>query len=118
MGWTKVDDIGSTLRKRWDRGQYVTGLASGEPWVPVSLPVCSPTAADVVDRLDEVRRWLAKWERDSRGPAGWPRLRTEYRTVSSRSVGTNQLPARAWVDTPEQLCDLIGATGVCYVDSP
>ncbi len=108
--WADVADIASTLRKRWDRGQYVSTLAVGDPWEPISLAVRSPKAADILAHLDDVRRWLAKWERDSRGPGGRPRLRTEYRTVTSRAVGANQLPARAWVDTPEQLCDLIGTT--------
>lgn len=107
--WSQVAELAAILRKRWDRGQYVSGLAAGHPWEAICLPVRSPTAADVLARLDDVRRWLAKWERDSVGPGGRPRLRTEYRTVTSRAVGANQLPARAWVDTPEQLCELIGA---------
>jgi hypothetical protein len=108
--WAQVSDIATILRKRWDRGQYVSGLAAGGQWEPISLPVRSPTATDVLTRLDDVRRWLAKWERDSRGPGGCLRLRTEYRTVASRAVGANQLPVRAWLDTPEQLCELIGTT--------
>ncbi|HTT90911.1 MAG TPA: Wadjet anti-phage system protein JetD domain-containing protein, partial [Acidimicrobiales bacterium] len=97
---------------RWARGQYLSAMAAGEPWAPISVPVRAPVAADIIGRLDVVRRWLAKWERDCRGPGpeGKPRLRTEYRSVSSRMVGTNQLPVRAWVDTPEQLCELIGTT--------
>ena len=109
-GWTTVDQLVATLKRRWDRGQYATARAAGQVFEPVSVPVRSPGAADVVDRFDEVRRWAETFERESTDRHGRPCVRIEYRTVQSRRVGANQLPARVWVDSIEQLCQLIGTT--------
>jgi hypothetical protein len=109
-GWTNVDQIVTTLRKRWDRGQYALAYTREAAWEPVSVPVRAPTPADLLDRFDEARRWAEKFEANSRTKSGQPRFRTEYRTVKGRNVGANQLPARIWVDTLEQMCTLLGTT--------
>jgi hypothetical protein len=109
-GWTNVDQLITILRKRWDRGQYALAYTMGAAWKPVSLPVRAPTPAELLDRFDEARRWAERFEADSRRRNGQPRFRIEYRTVKGRNVGANQLPARIWVDTLEQLCALLGTT--------
>jgi hypothetical protein len=63
-----------------------------------------------LDRFDAARRWADKFEVDARGHDGQPRFRTEYRAVKGRNVGSNQLPARIWLESLEQLCALIGTT--------
>jgi hypothetical protein len=106
--WTELKDVVSLLRKRWDRGLYVGAFCGATTWQPVPVPLRCPTAADVLHRFDDVRRWSDKWHREvSRGLNG-PRI--EYRALKSRSVGENRVPSKVWVDTPDQLCELIGTS--------
>jgi hypothetical protein len=110
VGWTRVDDIVDTLRKRWERGLYLRNHAQGVPWEPVVLPVRAPRAADLADRFDEVVAWNERFRRDSTTRSGRPRFDVEYRTISGRGLGANSVPARVRIDTLEQLCELLGTT--------
>lgn len=110
-GWTTAAELTGLLQRRWKQGRWATARARGEVFVPVSLPVRAPTGADVLERLDEVRRWADRFTGDSRDRRGRPRWRIEMAPVRGRHVGTNQLPARVWLDSLEQLCEAIGALG-------
>lgn len=110
QAWTRVADLAAVLRKRWDRGQYLRDHAAGEPWAPVSLPVRGPAATELLERLDEVDRWLQQLQRDCERRNGHPWLRIEYRTTTAREVGRNQLPVRVWVDSFEDLVALLSVT--------
>jgi hypothetical protein len=100
-GWTEVGQLTAVLRRRWDTGQYLKGYAARESWQPVDLPVKGPSASELLDRLDEARRWLLRFERDAR-PFG-----IEYRIVQGRHLGANRIPARVRVDSFEQLCRIL-----------
>lgn len=107
-GWSRVDDIIGTLRKRWDRSVYLRSYAASEPWSPITIPVKAPTAADLAERLDDVVRWNDRFRRDSCTAAGRPRFGIEYRTISGRGFGANQVPSRIRIDTLDQLVALLG----------
>lgn len=107
-GWGRVDDVVEMLRKRWNRGLYLRSHASGEPWQPVAVPVRAPTAADLADRFDDVIQWNDRFRRDSCTTSGRPRFSIEYRTISGRGLGSNQVPARVRIETLDQLCALLG----------
>lgn len=100
--WTGADQLLATLRRRWDTGAYLKAYASGEPWQPVSLPVKSPGAGDLLERLDASRSWLARFERETR------QFCVEHSEVRSRNLGTNLVPARVTVQSFEQLCMILG----------
>ena len=102
--WTGADQLVATLRRRWDTGVYLKAYAAGEPWQPVTLPVKGPEAADLLERLDASRSWLARFERDAR------HFCVEHREVRSRNLGTNLVPARVTVQSFEQLCLILGTT--------
>ena len=108
--WTSVDQVVAVLRKRWDRGQYLLAYAVGTPWVPISLPVKGPSSTELLDHLDEARRWVDRWERSSRTAGGVARFRIEYRTLRGRSIGANEVPARIWIDDLNQLGRLLATT--------
>lgn len=101
-GWTRPDQLVAVLRRRWDAGSYLRAYATGQPWQPITLPIKGPAAGDLLDRLDHCRAWLTRFERDA---AGWT---LEYREVRGRQLGTNRLPARARVDSFDQLCKVLG----------
>ncbi len=106
--WSRVDDLVNTLRKRWDRGLYLRNHAASEPWQPITVPVRAPTAADLADRFDDVVHWNDNFRRGSCTSSGRPRFTIEYRTISGRGLGANQIPARVRIETLEQLCALLG----------
>lgn len=109
--WSTVDDLIAVVRRRWESGRYLVEYASGAPFTPVSLPVTAPKADELLHRLAEATRWLADFERRCLTPAGAERFTVEYRTISSRSVGANRVPARITIDSLDQLCEVLDVAG-------
>jgi hypothetical protein len=108
--WTDVEQVRARLRRQWDRGHYLHQHAAGTPWAPVTVPVRGPTAAELLDRFDEARQWVANFQRKSRTAGGTERFSIEYRTVQGRNLGSNAVPARIRIDRFEQLCAFLGTT--------
>ena len=54
--WTNVDDLITTLRKRWATGRYLSNYAGNVPWVQVELPVKAPSASQLLNQFDEAVR--------------------------------------------------------------
>ena len=104
--WPTVADVTALLRRRWERGDFLTSLATDTPWTPVEIPIRTPSAGDVTHRFPEVQEWVTRWRAAENG-----NLRLEFKTVGGRIAGTNRLPCRAWIDTPQQLWSLLGVTG-------
>jgi hypothetical protein len=105
--WTEVADLVAILRKRWNSGRYLRAFASGEPWESLTLSVKAPTATDLLEHLEAARDWRARFERDSQS-AGRAKWTVEYRTIQSRHLGSNQVPARVVIESLDQLCRLLG----------
>lgn len=108
--WTTYADLVAVLTRRHRAGTYLKAVAAGEPWQAIGLPIRRPRADDVLHRLDDVLAWATALERECAGRGAVPRLRLERRPVTGRAIGRNELPARAWVDTSEQLFALVGGT--------
>lgn len=108
--WSRVEDLIATLRARWDRGTYLRAYAEGAAWTPVSVPVKGPAAADLMNDMDASLRWVERFHTDSRDRRGQPRFVIEYRTVRSRALGRNEVPARIRLDTLDQLASLLGTS--------
>ena len=106
--WTTVAELRSVLERRWRSGRWLTAYAAGEPWQPLSLPVRGPKADELLDRLEEARAWVARFRHDCAPTARRPGLRIETKIVRSRRLGANELPARVWVDSFEDLVGLLG----------
>lgn len=103
--WTTPADVVRKLRTRYERGEFLAAYATGTPWEPVAVPLRGPSARDLADRFADVQSWVAQWQARSKG------LRVETTSVGGRVVGANEVPRRAWVDSPEQLWTLLGVTG-------
>jgi hypothetical protein len=96
--------VRETVRKKWP--ELLQAFATGQPWTPRDIPIRGPGPAELGARLGEVRTWAAEWAKAARGP-----LRVENKQVGGRLVGTNTIPARAWLDGYDQAWDLLGAHG-------
>jgi hypothetical protein len=99
--WTVPTDIENKLRRRWDRGEFLSGFAAGAPWEPLAIGLRGPTAREVAEKFDEVQAWFRQWRRARH-------LRVEAKTVGGRLIGVNDVPARAWVDSYDQLWAVLG----------
>jgi hypothetical protein len=99
--WTTPADVRETLQKKWP--ELLQAFAAGQAWTPRDIPIRGPGAAELGARLGEVRAWAGEWAKAARGP-----LRLEYKQVGGRLVGTNMIPARAWLDGYDQAWDLLG----------
>ena len=103
--WTSPQDVAAKARRAWDRGEPLAQLVTGEPFSPLRVTITGPNAQERSEQYDKVRAWIASW-RDSP-----PRLRVEWRTVTDKVMGRNDVPIAACIDTMEDLAALIGKTG-------
>lgn len=106
--WTTVPDLLATLQARWQRGAFLRSHAARAPFEPVSLPVRAPKAPELVDRFEDVKRWVERFDRDNR--TGTPRQLFDVDRASRRMrvLGDNPLPVRAHLPTFERLCAALG----------
>lgn len=84
---------------------YLTAYATGQAWTPVSLPVRGPDARELLDRLDEARQWLDRFQ------SGVSGLDIEYKVVQGRTLGANRIPDRVVARSFEQLVAALRVTG-------
>jgi hypothetical protein len=101
MTWTRPADLRAQVRKLWNRGELLGDLVTGGSLFPKRLVLKSPTSAEMADRFDEVRAWIAELR-------AMPYCRVEMREFRHRIFGTNALPCEAWIDTLEDAAALIG----------
>ncbi|MEQ4303977.1 Wadjet anti-phage system protein JetD domain-containing protein [Plantactinospora sp. B6F1] len=100
--WTGPDDLVDRLRRRWETGEFLTALGRGTPWQPVVVPLRAPTAAELADNFGAAQEWIGRWRK-----VDTDLVRLEQRTVGGRLIGANRVPARAVIDTPQQLWALL-----------
>lgn len=101
--WSTPADVIAKLQRRWDRGDFLTMFASGQEWVPLAIPLRSPTASDLGTRFGDVQAWSAEWRQANQ-------FRLETKTIGGRTIGANELPDRACVDSYEQLWSVLRRT--------
>lgn len=99
--WTRPAQVREAARKKWPA--WLAAFAAGQEWEPAGFPLRGPGPADIAARLGDVQDWAGEWQRAGRGP-----LRVEYKQVGGRLVGTNRIPARAWLDGYDQAWELLG----------
>ena len=104
-GWATPADIVARLRRRWDRGEFLTAWARGHDFEPVAVPIRGPSTAELSVRFDEAREWIGSW-RAIEGPG----LRVRTRPAGHRTIGANDLPDRLEIDDYDPLWRLLAVT--------
>jgi hypothetical protein len=105
--WTRPTDIARKVRRRWDDGSLLAGLAAGEPFPAFDLPLRGPRPAEIGEALTEVRKWIAELDSGSRGGHHYQVVRG---LVGGRHFGRNDIPVRARVVSYEQAWRVLGVT--------
>lgn len=107
-GWTTPADVRARVQRLWDSGRLLAGRVPGFEddgvQFPLRIGVRKPRSAQLGQRWSEVAQWAADL-----GTA--PGVRVETTAVSHRALGTQELPAAVWLDTPEQALRLIRRIG-------
>ena len=101
MSWTTPVDLCAQVQKLWDRGEILASLVTGESIFPKRLALKGPTSAEMAERFDEVRAWIAELR-------AMTHCRIEMREFRHRVFGDNAVPQEAWVDTVEIALAFIG----------
>ena len=102
--WTTANDLKAQLARLWTRGDWPRAIVSGETFFPRSLELKGPDSTEFSDQFESVRAWVAGLEHASR-------FRIEWRGLNHRVLGTQRLPAAAWVDSPDDAAVLAGKRG-------
>ncbi len=101
MTWTTPADLRAQVQKLWDKGLLLASLAEGEALFPRRLALKRPTSAELTDRFEQVRTWIA----DLRQGAHY---RVVMREVRHHIIGSNAIPDEIWIDTLDDALALIG----------
>lgn len=101
MSWTTANDIKSQVRRLWDRGGLLGGLVTGENIFPFRLKLKGPDTKEFVDKFDAARAWIDEIR-------NIPFVRIEWREFKHRILGTQRVPASAWIDDRDSAIAAIG----------
>ncbi len=109
MRWTTTADLRGQVQKLWDRGTLLAACVQSESpaLFPYRLRLARPTSAEMSERFDEVRAWMADL-RQVNASGGALRLRIVLREVRHRVLGTNCVVEDIWIDTLDDALALIG----------
>ncbi len=103
--WTTPVDIATKVRRRWDDGTLLRAYAAGDPFEAVDVPLRGPRPSEIGDDLGAVREWVALLDTGRRDDR---RYSLVWRGIGGRSIGRNDVPARAVISTFEQAWALLG----------
>src|SRR5690554_4404082 len=102
--WTRPPDLVAQVQKRWDSGELLSAMVSDAPVSPLRLSFRAPTSADLTERFDEVRAWVAEFRNT-------PRVRLQMREFRHRIRGASAIPEQAWLDSLDDALALIQRCG-------
>jgi hypothetical protein len=102
MTWTTSADLRAQVRKLWERGSLLAGLAGGAELFPRRLSLKGPTSRELAERFAEVRDWIARLDGEAKF------FRMVWRSVNHRILGENRVPDEVWIDSLEDALGLIG----------
>jgi hypothetical protein len=80
----------------------LASLCGGEKLFPRRLNLKTPISAELSTHYSEVRDWIARLSRPDTP------YRIEWRTLNHRVLGSNDIPARVWIDSTDAALHFIG----------
>lgn len=107
MSWTTPADLRAQVQKLWDKGRLPACVAGGASLFPLRLVLKGPGSAELSERFEEARAWIADLQRGAKSETR-PGYRLVLREVRHRVIGSNTVPHEAWIDTQGDALALIG----------
>lgn len=103
-GWSTPATLRDRLRRRWDRGDFLSAVATPSPEAvfPLRVPLRGPTPREFANDFSSVRDWIAAWQKQDAAPLEW-------RQANHRLFGQNAIPAAAVFERTEEVVRLLGA---------
>lgn len=101
MTWTTPADVKAQVQRLWDKGLLAASVIDGTELFPRRLTLKAPTSADLAERFEEVRAWIAELCRAAH-------CRVVMRDVRHRVIGSNSVPDEIWVDSLDDALLMIG----------
>lgn len=102
MKWTTPEDLRTQVMRLWDKGLILASLCGGEELFPRRLNLKTPKSAELSTHYSEVRAWITRLTRPDTP------YRIEWRTLNHRVLGSNEVPARVWIDSTDAALRFIG----------
>ena len=100
-GWTGQRELRAQLQRLWDGSELLAEILTGESSFPRRLRLKGPSSAEMSERFDAVRKWIAAL-------CALPHYRVELREFRHRVLGSNQVPAAVWVDSLDAALTVLG----------
>jgi hypothetical protein len=102
--WTTPGTLRDRLRKRWDRGDFLSAAVAPptEPLFPLRIPLKGPTAQELSHDFASAREWIAAWQKQEA-------VQLEWRQANHRLFGQNAIPAAAMFEQLEQVVRFVSA---------
>ena len=94
MTWTGPKELKAQLSRLWDRGDLLRDAITDTARFPLRLSLKPPQSADISNRFDAVRAWVAEL-------AETDLIRLEWQEIRHRVQGAQKVPVGVWVDTLE-----------------
>ncbi|MBI3146138.1 MAG: DUF2399 domain-containing protein [Pseudogulbenkiania sp.] len=104
MSWSTTNDLKAQLIRLWERGELLRDLVQGESRFPLRLSLKGPSSAELVERFEAVRGWIAEL-------TAIPHIRIEWRELNHRVLGSQRVPQSVWVDRLDDALALLGKRG-------
>ncbi len=101
MRWTTRAELQLQVQRLWDKGRLLTCISGDVDLFPLRLTIRRPTSAEMSDRFDDVRAWIA----DLRSGKHY---RIVMREVRHQVIGSNTIPDEIWIDSLDNALKLIG----------
>jgi len=107
--WTRNTDIKRRLEKKWNRGEFLAGSVSSEPFEPLRIPLKRPNSKELAHKFEAARTWVAHLVRHE-GTQKKKGFALEWQEVNHRSLGKNRLPKAVVFARFDDLIAYLGKT--------
>lgn len=101
MSWTTPADLKAQVLKLWDNGQLPSEVVVSSGLFPRRLRFNGPSSAELTNRFDDVRKWIADIRQVTH-------CRIVMRELRHRVIGGNTVPDEVWIDDLESALEWIG----------
>jgi hypothetical protein len=109
MDWSGPEDIKRQVERYWNDGRLLAADFEAAPLFPLALRFRRPDSRALVERFDEVRRWIRQLDGLSKSRRGYG-YELKWTTVNHRHLGHNEVPCAVSIPTSEDALSLIGKT--------